>query len=73
MRSKSKPVIVGSAARKRAAKPPRGRARRVGRITEARVQTAQAPEERDDDIACERIVILPGDGRSPPLYYDEYN
>jgi hypothetical protein len=35
-------------------------------------QSAQVPDERDDEIDCQRIVQ--GDGsRSPPLYYDDYD
>jgi hypothetical protein len=30
------------------------------------------PDERDDEIDCQRIVQGDG-GRSLPLYYDDYN
>jgi hypothetical protein len=35
-------------------------------------QTAQVPDERDDEIVYQRI-IQGDDGRSLPLYYDDYN
>lgn len=71
MRSKSKSTIASGAARKRAAEPAGGRARAMGRTHEAWEQMAQVPEERDDEIDCQRVVE--GDGRRLPLYYDEYN
>jgi len=72
MSSKSKSAKVSSAARKRAAKPPARRARRAVTAPEGWEQTAQVPDERDDEIDCQRIVQ--GDGsRSLPLYYDDYN
>lgn len=71
MNSKSKPTKVGSAARKRPVKSPGRRARRVATIPDAWEQTAQAPDDRDDEIDCQRIVQ--GDGRSLPSYYDDYN
>ena len=72
MSSKSKSAKVRSAARKRAAKPPGRRARRAATAPEGWEQTAQVPDERDDEIDCQRIVQ--GDGsRSLPLYYDDYN
>jgi len=72
MSSKSKSAKVSSAARKRAAKPPARRARRAAPAPEGWEQTAQVPDERDDEIDCQRIVQ--GDGsRSLPLYYDDYN
>jgi len=72
MSSKSKSAAVHSAARKRAAKPPGRRARRAAMAPEVWEQTAQTPDERDDEIDCQRIVQ--GDGsRSLPLYYDDYN
>ena len=71
MSYKSKSTKVIGAARKHAAEAPGGRARAVGRTPEAWEQMAQVPEERDDEIDCQRVVE--GDGRRLPLYYDEYN
>ena len=71
MSYKSKSIKVGSAARKRAAAPPGRRAQRTATTLDAWEQVAQAPEERDDEIDCQRVVD--GDGRRLPLYYDEYN
>ncbi|OGA33802.1 MAG: hypothetical protein A3F75_09255 [Betaproteobacteria bacterium RIFCSPLOWO2_12_FULL_64_23] len=72
MGAKSKSGKVRGAARKRAAKPPLRRGRRAATAAEAWEQTAQIPDERDDEIDCQRIVQ--GDGsRSLPLYYDDYN
>ena len=72
MSSKSKSAKVSSAARKRAAKPPGRRPRRAATAPEVWEQTAQVPDERYDEIDCQRIVQ--GDGsRSLPLYYDDYN
>jgi hypothetical protein len=72
MSSKSKSATVRSAARKRAAKPAGRRARRAATAPEVWEQTAQAPDERDDEIDCQRIVQGDG-GRSLPLYSDDYN
>lgn len=72
MSSKSKSGKVRSAARKRAAKPPGRRGRRAATAPEGWEQTAQVPDERDDEIDCQRIVQGDG-GRSLPLYYDDYN
>jgi hypothetical protein len=72
MSSKSKSATVRSAARTRAAKAPGRPARRAATAPEVWEQTAQTPDERDDEIDCQRIVQ--GDGsRSLPLYYDDYN
>jgi hypothetical protein len=72
MGAKSKSGKVRGAARKHAAKPPVRRARRPATAPEAWEQTAQVPDERDDELDCQRIVE--GDGsRSLPLYYDDYN
>jgi len=72
MSFKSKSATVRSAARTHAAKPPGRRARSAATAPEAWEQTAQVPDERDDEIDCQRIVQ--GDGsRSLPLYYDDYN
>jgi hypothetical protein len=69
---KSKSATVRSAARTRAAKAPGSRARRAATAPDFWEQSAQIPDERDDEIDCQRIVQ--GDGsRSLPLYYDDYN
>ena len=72
MGAKAKSGIVRGAARKHAAKAARTRGRKAATAPEAWEQTAQVPDERDDEIDCQRIVQ--GDGsRSLPLYYDDYN
>jgi hypothetical protein len=72
MGAKSKSGKVRGTARKRAAAPPSRRRRRAATAPEAWEQTAQVPDERDDEIDCQRIVR--GDAsRSLPLYYDDYN
>jgi hypothetical protein len=70
MGAKSKSGKFRSAADKRAAKPPVRRGRGTG--ADAWEQTAQVPDDRDDEIDCQRIVQGDG-GRSLPLYYDDYN
>ena len=72
MGAKSKSGKVRSAAHKPAAKPPGRQERRVATTAERWEQTAQVPDERDDEIDCQRIVQDDG-GRSLPLYYDDYN
>ena len=72
MGAKSKSATVRSAARKAAAKPPGGRARRAVAAPEAWEQTAQVPDEREGEIDYQRIVQDEG-GRSLPRYYDDYN
>ena len=70
MGAKSKSGKVRGAARKVAAKAPGRRGAAQG--FDAWEQAAQVPDERDDEIDCQRIVQ--GDsGRSLPLYYDDYN
>lgn len=72
MGAKSNSVKVRGAARKHAAKALARRGRRAVTPAEAWEQTAQVPDERDDEFDCQRIVQ--GDeGRSLPLYYDDYN
>ncbi len=72
MGAKSKCGKVRGGARKHAAKAPVRRGRRAVTPAEAWEQTAQVPDERDDELDCRRIVQ--GDeGRSLPLYYDDYN
>jgi hypothetical protein len=70
MSSKSKSATFRSAARRRAANPPGRRARSVATASE--VWEPQAPDERDDEIDCQRNV-QDGGGRSLPRYYDDYN
>lgn len=72
MSSKSKSGKVRSAARERAAEPSGRRRRGAATAAEGWEQTAQVPDERDDEIDCLRIVQGDG-GRSLPLYYDDYN
>ncbi|HEY5290886.1 MAG TPA: hypothetical protein VIJ43_01080 [Burkholderiales bacterium] len=72
MGAKSKSGKVRSAAHKRAAKPPARRGRGTAQGVDAWEQTAQVPDDRDDEIDCQRIVQGDG-GRSLPLYYDDYN
>ncbi len=72
MGAKSKSGKARSSARKPAAKPPARRARATARAPDAWEQTAQMPDERDDEIDCQRIVQGEG-GRNLPSYYDDYN
>lgn len=72
MSSKSKSATVRGAARTLAAKPRVGRARKAAPAPEVWEQTAEAPDEYDDEIDCQRIVQGDG-GRSLPLYFDDYN
>jgi hypothetical protein len=72
MGAKSKSGKIRSAARKRAVKPPGSRGRATAERSDAWEQTAQVPNERDDEIDCQRIVRGEG-SRSLPLYYDDYN
>ena len=56
---------------------PKHGARTIGRrapgtALEAWEQTAQVPDEREDEIDCQRIV-QGDDGRRLPLYYDDFN
>ncbi len=68
MGAKSKTATV----RKHVGAPPRRRARNAGPAAEAWEQLAQVPEERDDEIDCERIVQGDG-GRRLPSDFDDYN
>lgn len=72
MGAKSKSARICGAARKRAAKPPGRPGQRTARASDAWEQTAQVPDERVDEIDCQRIIQGDG-GRSLPLYYDDYN
>lgn len=72
MSSESKSGKVSSAAHKRAAKLPGRRGHGAATGPEGWEQTAQVPDERVDEIDCQRIVQGDG-GRSLPLYYDDYN
>ena len=70
MSSQSKSATVRGAAHKRTAIAFGRRARSVATASE--VWEPQAPDERDDEIDCQRIVQ--GDGaRSLPQYYDDCN
>jgi hypothetical protein len=72
MGARSKGAKVRSAARERATKPTRARTRTAATTLEFWEQTAQVPDERDDETDCQRIVQ--GDGsRSLPTFYDDYN
>lgn len=71
MGAKSKSGKVRGAARKGATKAPGRRRRRAAAVPEAWEQTAQVPDERDDEIDCQRIVH--GSGRGLPPYFDDYN
>ena len=72
MGAKAKSGKVRGAARKHAAKAAHTPRRRAATAPEAWEQTAQIPDERDDEIDCQRIVQ--GDGsRNLPLYCDDYN
>jgi len=72
MGAKSKSGKVRKVAHKLAVKPPGRRGRGIAQGYDAWEQTAQVPDERDDEIDCQRIV-QGEDGRSLPLYYDDYN
>jgi|GEM_PF-2048524 len=72
MGAKSKSGKIRSVARRRAGKPPGKPVRGAAKAPEAWEQTAQVPEERSDEIDCQRIVQGDG-GRSLPFYYDDYN
>jgi len=72
MAAKSKSGKVRGVARRIAAKPPGRQARTVTPEVRAWEQIGQVPDDRDDEFDCERIVQAE-DGRSLPLYYDDYN
>ena len=71
MGAKSKSGKVRGAAHKPAAKPPGRQGRGTACGSDAWEQTAQVPDERHDEVDCQRIVQGDG-GRSLPLYYDDY-
>lgn len=71
MGAKSKSGKRRGAPQKLAAKPPARRGRGTAQGSDPWEQTAQVPDEVYDEIDCQRIVQ--GDGRSLPLYYDDYN
>lgn len=71
MAAESKSGKVRSTARSCAVKQP-GRPGRAARSPEAWEQTALVPDQRYDEIDCQRIVQGDG-GRSLPVYYDDYN
>lgn len=70
MGAKSKSANIRSAAGKRAAKAPARR--RAASALDRWEQSAQVPDERIDEIDCQRMVQNEG-GRSLPLFYDDYN
>jgi hypothetical protein len=72
MAAKSKSGKVRGVARTIAAKPPARQTRTVAPGAGAWEQIGQAPDDRDDEFDCERIVQGEG-GRSLPLYSDDYN
>ncbi len=72
MGAKSKFGKVRGAAPKHGAKAARTRGRTAATAPETWEQTAEVPDERDDEIDCQRIVQGDG-GRGLPLYYDDYN
>ena len=72
MGAKSKSGKIRGAARKPAARPSSGRGPGTARAPDTWEQTAEMPDERYDEIDCQRIV-QGDDGRSLPLYYDDYN
>jgi hypothetical protein len=72
MGAKSKSGKGRGAARKLAAKPPVKRGRGTVPGSDAWEQTAQIPDERHDEIDCQRIVQGDSD-RTLPLFYDDYN
>lgn len=71
MGAKSKSGKLRGAPRKLAAKAPGRRGRAAAQRSDPWEQTAQVPDEVYDEIDCQRIVEV--DGRSLPLYYDDYN
>ena len=71
MGAKSKPGKVRSAARKSVSKAAASRGRRADTAAPD-AWMPQVPDERHDEIDCERIVEGYG-GRSLPPYFDEYN
>ena len=72
MGAKGKSGKVRATARKHAAKALRTWERRLVTAAEPWEQTAQIPDDRADEIDCQRIVRGDG-GRGLPLYYDDYN
>lgn len=72
MGAKGKSGKVRGTAPKHAAKAARTRRRGAATAPEAWEQTAQVPDDRTDEIDCQRIVQGDG-GRGLPLYYDDYN
>jgi hypothetical protein len=72
MAAKPKSAKVRSAARKRTVCFTGGRARRNAAAADSWEQIAEVPEERDDEIDCQRIVQGDG-GRRLPAYFDDYN
>jgi acetyl-CoA acetyltransferase len=69
---KARSATVRGVTRKHAAKAVGRRGRRAARAPEAWEQTAQVPDDRDDELDCQRIVQDQDSGRLP-RYYDDYN
>ena len=70
MGARSRSAKVRGAARKSVATAARGR--KAAAAPQDWAQSEQVPEERDDEIDCQRIVEGYG-GRNLPPYYDDYN
>jgi hypothetical protein len=72
MGAKTKLAKSKGSARAHSAKTPASRGRKSRTVSEAWEQTAQVPDERDDELDLQRIVQGEG-GRSLPRYFDDYN
>ncbi len=72
MGARSKSGTARGATHKATAGTPRRRGRKPANAPEAWEQTAQTPDERIDEIDCQRIVQGDG-GRGLPRYLDDYN
>jgi hypothetical protein len=72
MAAKTKPGKVRGAGHKSAAEQSGKRARTAAPGAGARENIFQVPDDGDDDIAC-RCIVQDAEGRSLPLYYDDFN
>ena len=72
MGTRSKSGTARGATHKAGASSARGRGRKPANAPEAWEQTAQTPDERLDEIDCQRIVQGDG-GRGLPRDFDDYN
>jgi len=72
MGAKSKSGKLRGAVHKLAVRPRSARGRNTTQGSDTWEQLAQVPDERVDEIDCQRIVRGDG-GRSLPLYDDDYN